>query len=264
MWSTSVFANIAKLSVNHATLATFTAARTVRDGLTNAGFTITKQKGYGRKREMITATLTTPYQPIGHWTDLPTPISRGTNITIIGAGLAGATTARSLAEAGYPVTVFHDPIHHSAASNVPVAVPYLQPGLKDSPMRQFHLAAWHHLKRRITPYQAYIDHLPIVLEAETDADQKRHQAVFAQQLLNSKEWTITPNGDITLHGLGIINTPALLTALLDHPNIHIEQREVTTLPNTPTVIATAWEHNLLPSEWHQQLRPLRGLSLIHI
>lgn len=125
-------------------------------------------------------------------------------------------------------------------------------------MRHFHLAAWHHLKRRILPYQSSIDTLPIVLEATTDADQNRHRAIFQQQLLNEQEWTLSHNGNITLNGLGIIDTPALLTALLNHPNITIHTRSLTALPPTPTILATAWENDLLPPEWHEQLRPLRG------
>jgi len=53
MWSETLFQNMARLSKNGATFSTFTAAGDVRRGLASAGFSVEKQKGYGRKRDMI-------------------------------------------------------------------------------------------------------------------------------------------------------------------------------------------------------------------
>lgn len=55
MWSDVVFDNMARLSRDGAHVATFTAAGFVRRGLEERGFCVSKVKGYGRKREMITA-----------------------------------------------------------------------------------------------------------------------------------------------------------------------------------------------------------------
>lgn len=52
MWSETVFANMARLSREGATLATFTAAGFVRRGLAAAGFDVKKVRGYGTKRDM--------------------------------------------------------------------------------------------------------------------------------------------------------------------------------------------------------------------
>lgn len=52
MWSEIVFSNMARLSSNGARLATFTAAGSVRRGLEGAGFKISKERGYGVKRDM--------------------------------------------------------------------------------------------------------------------------------------------------------------------------------------------------------------------
>src|SRR5690606_2459094 len=52
MWTADIFAEMRRLSRRGTTLATFTAAGTVRAGLTQAGFEIEKKKGYGRKRHM--------------------------------------------------------------------------------------------------------------------------------------------------------------------------------------------------------------------
>jgi len=48
-----VFAQMARLSTDGASYATFTAAGDVRRGLAAAGFSVEKISGFGRKREMI-------------------------------------------------------------------------------------------------------------------------------------------------------------------------------------------------------------------
>jgi tRNA U34 5-methylaminomethyl-2-thiouridine-forming methyltransferase MnmC len=50
MWTSSVFAQIARLSAPGARAATFSSAAAVRDGLAGAGFAVTRLAGYGRKR----------------------------------------------------------------------------------------------------------------------------------------------------------------------------------------------------------------------
>lgn len=57
MWSETVFSNMARLSNQGATLATFTAAGFVRRGLEAAGFAVEKVRGYGTKRDMTVGVL---------------------------------------------------------------------------------------------------------------------------------------------------------------------------------------------------------------
>jgi len=53
MWTQILFDNMARLTVPMGTLATFTAAGFVRRGLAQAGFIMSKHKGFGIKREML-------------------------------------------------------------------------------------------------------------------------------------------------------------------------------------------------------------------
>jgi len=53
MWTPQLFNAMAKLARPGSTLATFTCAGFVRRGLIDAGFRMTKTKGFGRKREML-------------------------------------------------------------------------------------------------------------------------------------------------------------------------------------------------------------------
>jgi tRNA U34 5-methylaminomethyl-2-thiouridine-forming methyltransferase MnmC len=54
MWSQQLFNKMASLANPHTTFSTFTASGMVRRGLTEAGFQVTKQVGFGKKREMLT------------------------------------------------------------------------------------------------------------------------------------------------------------------------------------------------------------------
>ncbi len=54
MWSQQLFNTMATLANPHTTFSTFTASGMVRRGLTEAGFYVTKQPGFGKKREMLT------------------------------------------------------------------------------------------------------------------------------------------------------------------------------------------------------------------
>ncbi|MDC8830634.1 bifunctional tRNA (5-methylaminomethyl-2-thiouridine)(34)-methyltransferase MnmD/FAD-dependent 5-carboxymethylaminomethyl-2-thiouridine(34) oxidoreductase MnmC [Alteromonas gilva] len=114
MWSDTLFTQMARLSKPGATFATFTAAGIVKRGLKAAGFSITKRKGFGRKRDMLTGELETPP---ARRTNAPWhyryPTETATNnehIAIVGAGLAGSSLALALCTRGIKVSLFgHGP-----------------------------------------------------------------------------------------------------------------------------------------------------------
>lgn len=90
MWSPGVMARIAMLSRPGARLATFTVAGAVRRALAEAGFSVEKRPGHGRKRERLEARLAG---------DAASPAVPD-DIVIVGAGIAGAALARALAAQG--------------------------------------------------------------------------------------------------------------------------------------------------------------------
>ncbi|WP_143807253.1 tRNA (5-methylaminomethyl-2-thiouridine)(34)-methyltransferase MnmD, partial [Pantoea conspicua] len=57
MWTPELFSMMAALARPQATFATFTAAGFVRRGLQQAGFSVTRRKGFGPKREMLCGSL---------------------------------------------------------------------------------------------------------------------------------------------------------------------------------------------------------------
>jgi tRNA 5-methylaminomethyl-2-thiouridine biosynthesis bifunctional protein len=58
MWSSMLFAEMARLSKPDTTFATFTSAGIVRRGLQEAGFQANKHKGFGEKCEMLSGVFT--------------------------------------------------------------------------------------------------------------------------------------------------------------------------------------------------------------
>ncbi|MDH5388201.1 MAG: bifunctional tRNA (5-methylaminomethyl-2-thiouridine)(34)-methyltransferase MnmD/FAD-dependent 5-carboxymethylaminomethyl-2-thiouridine(34) oxidoreductase MnmC [Gammaproteobacteria bacterium] len=121
LWSDQVFSLIEKNSKQGATLSTYTAAGFVRRGLQAAGFEVNKVKGHGKKREMITAVLKNKkLQPAKTpWYTLEKTNYKNKKAVIIGAGLIGLTTAWSLVQRGWQVTVIekHGNVAEEASGN---------------------------------------------------------------------------------------------------------------------------------------------------
>lgn len=57
LWEPALLAEVARHTAPSGTFATYTAAGHVRRALSEAGFTVTRQPGYGRKRHMSTGLL---------------------------------------------------------------------------------------------------------------------------------------------------------------------------------------------------------------
>jgi len=118
MWSNAFFQNMAKITKDQASLATFSAEDSVKQGLAAAGFEVTKVKGFGKSREIITATFKREHSisSTQSWYHRPSPNNVET-VTIIGGGIASAALCLSLAKRGVKVRlVCQDPALAQAAS----------------------------------------------------------------------------------------------------------------------------------------------------
>ncbi|MBO1928082.1 bifunctional tRNA (5-methylaminomethyl-2-thiouridine)(34)-methyltransferase MnmD/FAD-dependent 5-carboxymethylaminomethyl-2-thiouridine(34) oxidoreductase MnmC [Thiomicrorhabdus sp. 6S2-11] len=122
MWQPALFQNMARLSHQDTTFATFTAAGIVRRGLKEVGFEVKKDKGFGRKREMCFGKMAhlRPHSDKTPWFSVPKLQSEPKTAIVVGAGIAGATTAYALAEKGMQVTVLEqaDDIASQASGNL--------------------------------------------------------------------------------------------------------------------------------------------------
>jgi tRNA 5-methylaminomethyl-2-thiouridine biosynthesis bifunctional protein len=103
MWEPPLLKAVARVARPGATLATYTAARTVRDALAAAGFAVELRPGYGRKRHMLAARFAPRWQVRRRE---PAAAHEGErHAVVVGAGLAGAHAADALARRGWQVTV---------------------------------------------------------------------------------------------------------------------------------------------------------------
>jgi tRNA 5-methylaminomethyl-2-thiouridine biosynthesis bifunctional protein len=136
MWSDCLFAAMARLSTPEVTqFSTFTAAGFVKRGLASVGFKIVKRNGFGQKRDMLTGVYTGVLSPSDALSpsDVPSasedinesvlpkrrsktdapwfaspkavtiPSVNTPKALVIGAGLAGCSSAQALASRGFKV-----------------------------------------------------------------------------------------------------------------------------------------------------------------
>lgn len=133
MWHEALFHAIAERSHTHTCLSTFSAAGAVKRALSAASFKISKIKGFGMKREMLTAQYTRPFKsPIPPWFSRPPVTTICKKVAIIGAGLSGLLNAYHLQEAGFSVEVFDqsESLPNAQSRNPAMLLkPYLSPNL---------------------------------------------------------------------------------------------------------------------------------------
>jgi len=99
MWHGNVIAEVANHSRTGTSMATFTNSADVRRDLSNAGFTVTESKGFGRKQNMLSG------QFDGKADSKERCRSGCSNVGVIGAGVSGCMLAANLAGRGFTVTL---------------------------------------------------------------------------------------------------------------------------------------------------------------
>lgn len=191
MWTDELWGTIAQLSRQGTTLSTFSVAGSVQRGLRLAGFTVTKNPGYGQKREML----------IGHWQQLPprlfkpkTPwhvatqhgVNSNKQAIVVGAGLSGCCVAYSLARRGWQVSVLdsHSTVAQGASGNHR-AILFPMISAYRAPLTEYMLMAFLYASRF---YQQCIKQWAVgdfsgILQFMSTAKKPRAEADLAQWLL---------------------------------------------------------------------------------
>lgn len=268
MWRPELFEQMQRLSRPGATLATFTSAGFVRRGLENAHFVMQRTPGYGRKREMLCGAANT-----GCWQ--ARTLSRP-SVIVIGAGLAGATVARSLARRGISVKVFDCGEIAGAASGNLAGVLYTTPSAHPTAQNRFYqssyLHALHWLQLASFPAEARHGALEGVQQYPKDG----RLADKAAGALASGLWPAQELQALDQHGVlrfargGYLSPPLWCRHLLDDPLICIEHKYIERLQyqdgcwqvlSNQGVIGEA-DHLVLANSFDaQRLAPLSGVRL---
>lgn len=222
MWQQSLFDLLAQRSAPGASLATFTAAGFVRRGLEASGFHIRKRKGFGTKRHMSLGQFNGPWRPQRY------PLGA---VAVAGAGLAGATCARHLAELGHQVHVYDPKGVAQAASGNLAGLLYATPSAVGTAQNLFYqhsyLQTLHWLERYDFPQQPQDGALTGVHYALVHPRQR-------EKILNavgSPYWPEallkrTGEAQVMLPQSGYIQPAAWCQHLLSHPNIQLHTEAV--------------------------------------
>lgn len=252
MWSSELFATLALLSHTETTFATYTSAGMVRRGLAQVGFAVAKQKGFGRKREMLSGRFgglppaeeekkntadsahirlkkTTPWQAFKLQPS-------GRRACVIGAGIAGCHTARALAELGWQVTLVEAKAAPALmASGNAQGIVYAKLSPKRHPQGRFNITSLSYAQAAYRAFwQARPDHgdacgvLQLAAKDETAEQQSASAATLAPSL--AREVTAEQaselaglalnNGGLYLPNAGWLNPAELCAWLIQHPNIN--------------------------------------------
>ncbi len=242
MWQPELFSHLSLLSKPGTTLATFTAAGVVKRGLTEAGFTIEKVPGFGKKRDMVRAVKTPAPAPVpGHynaplaWAHKPST-QRPKNVAVIGAGLAGCHTARALAQRGVSVDLYdrHAAPAHEASGN-PQGVVYAKLSAHPGNQGDFNGLALLYAQRHYQtfwqdPNQAFGSRCGVLQLAgakQTASYQKLLARLGQQALVHWQEpeaASQTANTHVSQAGLyfphsGWLKPQAVCQSLVQHDNI---------------------------------------------
>ncbi len=144
MWSEALFTQLARLSKNNASLATFTVAGLVRRGLEKVGFRVKKQQAQGKKSEILIARFQqNPFNGKGY--QLRPVITKPQHVSIIGGGIASACAAYSLVQQGIKVTLYckDEALAQGASSNAIGALYPLLHQQQDEISCFYQHAFWH-------------------------------------------------------------------------------------------------------------------------
>lgn len=227
-WQPALFAELARLSAPGASLATFTAAGQVRRDLSAAGFDMHKSPGFGHKREMLTGSFS------GNWQAQTRHLP---SVAVIGAGLAGATTAHALAKAGCRVDIFDAEGVATGASGNLAGVLYTTPSANFDTQNRFYQSSFitslDWLRRADWPRNASHGRLNgvVQLPAQMRLVKKQQEAMTSgywpdELLQEAQGW---PTDSILFPSGGYLNPPAWCQQLLTAPGIHFHQQRITRL-----------------------------------
>jgi len=221
MWSEAVFDRIAARSAPEARVATFTVAGVVRRGLSERGFEVEKRPGHGRKRERLQARRTADpaVRPLR-------------SVIVIGAGIAGAATARALTAAGFSPVVIEATGHGAGASGFPAALVTPRFDLGDQPIAALFAQALERADDLYSPLSGAVFARGVLQLAGTDRDAGRFERIARQPIWAEGEMGLADGAEVSrivgeeaggpaLHmAPALVVAPhAILSAWLDLPEV---------------------------------------------
>lgn len=243
MWDEQLWAHVAERCKPGASVATFTVAGAVRRGLSEAGFEVSKQPGFGRKRERLEAVFPAVIQ------SRPGSVS-SPKVAIVGAGISGAMLANTLRARGAEVSVFDrssGPGQGTSGNPLALVMPRLDAG--DTPQARLLVEAY------VTALQAYagkegVSKVDVLHRPKDETERVRFEKMLRDPPLGLEHLEATASG--VLHKQALIVEPAkLLPALLEHVACHWGCDAAPDF-QTLSINGEPFDHIVDASGWHMQ------------
>ncbi|OMH30072.1 bifunctional tRNA (5-methylaminomethyl-2-thiouridine)(34)-methyltransferase MnmD/FAD-dependent 5-carboxymethylaminomethyl-2-thiouridine(34) oxidoreductase MnmC [Motiliproteus sp. MSK22-1] len=243
MWTPALFTAVARHSHTRTTFSTFTAASMVRKGLIDAGFSVFKAAGFGKKREMLRGVFSDSSFQQNKKTWHSPPVSseltrsvKQRRAIVIGAGIAGCASARALANRGWQVELIDRGAEAaSEASGNAQGVLYAKLPATPTSQSRFHLAGYLYslrIIRQLLPEDDCWSSCGVLQLALSGKEYLKQQKLLRQHHYPSQLVRgVDPDQASQLAGISVqhpglffpeagwINPPGLCRALLDHPAI---------------------------------------------
>ncbi len=265
MWTDTLYSAMAKLSRKDTSLATFTAAGDVRRALQANGFKLHKVSGFGMKREMMHGTFIQNQGPMPNrfethkpWLSPASKVIK--KIAIIGAGIAGCTTAYALARRGIAVTIFDANGIATEASGNPQGAMYAKLAAGEATHSdiyvQGYLQSLRWLHQHLEVGDGW-DNCGLIQLASSEKEALRQQKFientdYPEQLLHSlstEEASKISGLNMTCGGLffpqaGWVSPQRLCQELIKHPLITLQQERIAELSEKEeTQTHSQWQLN---------------------
>ncbi|MCJ8512979.1 FAD-dependent 5-carboxymethylaminomethyl-2-thiouridine(34) oxidoreductase MnmC [Acinetobacter lwoffii] len=239
MWEENVLNNIVRLSEIGTTFASFSVAGVLKRGLKNHGISISRPRGFKHKREMLKAIWKpaeeTESSLIQEITQKKTEQDTESNIrprqiAVIGAGIAGLSTAWAFAQRGHQVTIYDQSAPLSGGSGNPLAL--LNPKLCPVEQSGEHLMtlAWQHALNHYQKFKAFrpIQVNQLALKNPEQllglADEYPEKILAVQDTEDQEIQTAFPS--LKLLEAGAVSPHQLRDEILQHPNIQYQQAKI--------------------------------------
>ncbi|KAF6688277.1 bifunctional tRNA (5-methylaminomethyl-2-thiouridine)(34)-methyltransferase MnmD/FAD-dependent 5-carboxymethylaminomethyl-2-thiouridine(34) oxidoreductase MnmC [Pseudomonas sp. EKM23D] len=243
MWTAELFAELARLAAPGSTISTFTSTGWVRRLINAAGFKMKRTPGIGHKWEILRGEFlgwpadTAAPAPIKPWFARPAPVHGERSALVIGGGLAGCTTAASLAARGWRVQLLerHAGLAEEASGN-PQGVLYLKLSAHGTALSQLILSGFGHTRRLLEHLHRGVDWdgcgvLQLAFNAKEAERQAQLAAAFSPTLLHvldpaqaqARAGVALEHGGLFFPEGGWVHPPALCEWQARHPLIEVLQ-----------------------------------------
>lgn len=249
MWRPEIFQRIAEASRQGTSITTFTAAGDVRRRLQGVGFEMDKVDQRPFKRHSLCGFFRGP-------SERPT-LQAPSEIWVLGAGVAGCTVARQLAELDISVRLYDPAGVAKGGSKMDASALHCRLLGDGSPAGGFRVQAFHHALAALGDYSAcrHSGAIQLALKAEERHKLERiHDLYFPEayrptltghwlRLLNNQELHqelgLNAQAGLLFPHARVVNLKQLCGQLIDHPRIEFIEQRAPARHDMPSVIASA-------------------------